>query len=244
VLALLALFVVLYGVANPLIFDWYWPSLNGAWLLVWFAGGLGWLHRSGAAWKWVAPALLALWWLGTAGSDGRDVARISKDVRPSEALSLGRNRDPAMRRIDTYREVAHWLDANTQGAVVASAEIGALGFYYSGAILDTCGLVSPAAVAFHPLPLERRGAAEISAIPRELVRSELPDYLVTMPVFAFKSLFGWDWFTRHYRVVKTFPLNLPPGLQLWGGREIAVYRLTGTAVGGDGSAGSSPAAAR
>ena len=147
---------------------------------------------------------------------------------PAEVLSLGRSLDPVARRIDTYREVAYWLNANTQNAVVASAEIGALGYYYVGEILDTCGLVSPAAVAFHPVPLDRRGSAEISAIPRELVRTELPDYVVSMPVFAYKSLFDWDWFASHYRLALTMPLDLPRGLDLWGGREIAIYGLTDT----------------
>jgi hypothetical protein len=70
--------------------------------------------------------------------------------------------------------------------------------------------------------------AEISAIPRELVQSELPDYVVSMHVFAYKTLFDWDWFARNYRVARTFPLVLPGGHPLWGGREVAVYRRTGS----------------
>lgn len=228
VLALLVLFVAFYGVSNPLIFEWYWPPLYAAWLLAWLAGGTGWFSRFGAVGRWVIGGLLATWWIGTLGSDASDLLRIAKramDVEGrADVLSLGRSRDPIVGRIHTYREVAHWLNSNTRDAVVASAEIGALGYHYVGAILDTCGLVSPAAVAFHPVPLAQRGMAEISAIPRELLRSELPDYVVTMPVFARKSLFEWDWFGRHYREVKTFSLDLAPGRQLWGGREIALFQ--------------------
>ncbi len=57
------------------------------------------------------------------------------------------------------------------GDRVAAAEIGALGYYWRGGVLDACGLVSPEALPFLPIRPDAAGYSTDGALDPEFVRA-------------------------------------------------------------------------
>jgi arabinofuranosyltransferase len=220
--ALLALFVLFYGISNPLLFTWYFPPLDCLWFVALTSGvvyAAAWLKRKGRRAVAAVPflGLLAL----VAGPALLPIRSRIATRRPPTDLKLESLADRS-RAVD-YRTTAEWLNRVVPpGDTVLSPEIGSLGYYYHGPVIDACGLVSPEALPFLPIPAgERNGLGGISL---ELVRHLRCDVVVTMQRFASRSLYPSDWFHQNYELVKQFPLKLP--LRLWtppGGDTIEVF---------------------
>jgi len=83
-------------------------------------------------------------------------------------------------RVQRYMEVGTLLDEIFPGARLMAAEIGGLGYSFRGTILDGVGLITPAAVKYHPL---RGSEAGIGGVPSGLVRELEPELIVSYPVF-------------------------------------------------------------
>jgi hypothetical protein len=99
-----------------------------------------------------------------------------------------------------YLLAAEFLrDKIEAGEVVAAPEIGALGYACGCSVLDTVGLISPAALSFYPAP-EQDGSANYS-VPVRLVEALKPDYLVTLDVFIRSSLLQDRGFQSIYREI-------------------------------------------
>jgi hypothetical protein len=219
--ALLALFVLFYAASNPLLFTWYFPPVECLWFAALASGivfAADWLsrrgrrtlaaiHVSGLLILTIVPALLPLHSRLTA-------SRPVTDLRIEFLADRSRTTD--------YRAVAEWLNQVVPaGDTVLSPEVGALGYYYRGPVIDACGLVSPEALPFLPVPEnERNGPGAISL---ELVKHLQPDVLVAMKKLSCRSLYPSDWFHQSYALVRQFPLKLP--LRLWapGGDTIEVF---------------------
>ncbi len=156
-----ALFAVFYagafGIANPLVFEWYRPPLALAATFAVVACAAR-LPRTGRA---AAAVLLA----GAAASH----------------VAAFRPYDPFARE-DVYARAAAALDLGP-GDTVAAPEIGALGWATRARVLDTTGLVSPAALAFSGRPENSGGA-----IPPRLLRESDAVALVTFDRFLAPSL--------------------------------------------------------
>ena len=198
--------VALYWYGNPMFFEWYWPAVQGTALLAVMLGGIA-LWRlvdarltasSSAAFKRAGP--LAYWaapvWLliVTIASYGDRAGGHSWSIRYVEE-------DGKRLRILTYRTIGEVLTKLTAGNdSVAVAEVGALGYYYKGRLIDACGLVSPEAIRFLPVPDEQRVSPAAGAVSVDFVRGTYPEWVVTMPVFAKKSLLESEWFSRYYRL--------------------------------------------
>jgi hypothetical protein len=144
-------------------------------------------------------------------------------------------------RTADYRTVAEWLNQVVPAAdTVLSPEVGSLGYYYRGPVIDACGLVSSEALPFLPVPSgERNGPGAVSL---ELVKHLRPDVVVAMKKLSCRSLYPSEWFHQSYALVRQFPLKLP--LRLWapGGDTIDVFFRRGgraaentrpAAIGGD-----------
>ena len=114
------------------------------------------------------------------------------------------DQDGTRLRILTYRTIGEQLTALTSGSgSIATPEVGALGYYFAGRMIDAAGLVSPEAIRFLPVPEEQRMGPAAGAISVELVRSTYPDWVVTMPIFAKNSLLQSDWFSKYYKLEAT-----------------------------------------
>jgi len=128
-----------------------------------------------------AAVLLAFWFIG-ARAYARDVAVIE-----SEMVTI-----------------AHWIDDNTpQDALVATHDIGALGYFADRSLLDLAGLISPEVIPFL-WDGDRLG---------EYLNVRGADYLVTFP----------DWYpTLTAPLTPIFQTETPYSPEL-GGENMAIY---------------------
>ena len=184
------LLIALYDYGNPMFFEWYWPAVLGTALPAVIVGSAA-LPR-GVRWGgpiWLA-ALTLVAYRDNASGQSKSIRFVTED-----ATRL---------RIVTYERIGKYLSALTGGHdSIAAAEVGALGYYYRGPMIDACGLVSPEAIQFLPVPPDQRAGAAVAAIPTDLIQSTNPDWVVTMPIFARESLMRSDWFAERYELVQT-----------------------------------------
>ncbi len=152
-----ALYFSAFAVANPLVFGWYHPPLTLAWTFVVVACAAH-LPR---AWRSAAAVLLA-------GSFAIHVVAF----RPY---------DPSGRE-DVFARAAAALALRPE-ETVAAPEIGALGWATRARVLDTTGLVSPAALAWRG-----RHESGFGLIPPRLLRETDANALVTLDIFLAPSL--------------------------------------------------------
>ncbi|HYE18931.1 MAG TPA: hypothetical protein VEA69_10835 [Tepidisphaeraceae bacterium] len=224
--AAFCLLLVLYGRGNPFMFEWYMPLLYVTALLgvaLPLIGLMAWARR------WMARSttspvlqrgcvlaaqLAGLIWLGFAAfADGMITGR----TWAAYAAIDGGERV----RILAYRTVAERLNAHIRpGDRVAAPEIGALGYYLRGRILDAVGLVSPEATPYHPVPTTQRSGPGSGMIPGDLIDARQPEWIVTMPTFAARSLFWRSTFESNYARWDAVALPEP----IWGSGEIVIYR--------------------
>ncbi len=219
--------LVFYALTNPLFMTWYRPlllvplfsvllALVGPSAGSWFErpyfqhnAGHAVSHHLKLALTFSAAAFfLAAQWHARYRSGGH--------IR-----SVYRDADPAALRVIAYLKTGQWLQGVDGQSVVASSEIGALGYSYCGPILDVCGLVSPQAIPYLPVPSDQRGAPEIGAISPALISDKRPKWIVTMDIFAAWGLYHEPWFSSLYEKVRSFPLPT----EIWGCRAIRVFRL-------------------
>lgn len=217
--ALLGGLVTLYGAGNPLIFEWYLPPLC-------VLGGLSlWAAlpaAAAAAFRRARSARPATGALATAGAllAAGVLLRWLTLGGPVETI----REDPARRRIEAYRQAAEILNRIPGDApVVAAPEVGSLGFHFRGRVLDACGLVTPEAHPFLPVPPDEREGPTAGAISADFVRATDPDFVVTLPHFASRSLGTSSWFRSAYEPIARIPLPLP----CWGSREVLVFGRSG-----------------
>jgi hypothetical protein len=75
------------------------------------------------------------------------------------------------------------------GARVMAPEIGAFGFSFKGRIIDAIGLVSPEALAFHPMKVpEERPAGFLGSVPVAFVEKEKPELMIGLRTFFTHTL--------------------------------------------------------
>ena len=239
---MLVVYTGFYTVTNPLFFEWYFPPLYAFLLMTLVGGGFAAAEAARSVLemkpeKYVrflqsvqkAAVPVVLIWLFAMWS----FSWLDRDARSN---GMGRGLDEAIIRVEAYRQCSEWImeDRKDENAVVLAPEIGAVGFYYDGPILDACGLVSPEAIKHLPVPDDQRGAPEIGAVPRGLVLEEQPEYMVTMHFFAYKSIIPDPWFQKNYELVKSVPLKMVRATSLWGVREIQIFRKRLEVVEGEG----------
>jgi hypothetical protein len=191
-------FYVVVGLRGVRLFPWYLVPIAPFYLLA-AAAGLARLSR-GFAFGWLGAAALVIWqvpaidWWQPLMPAGQDLGR--------EAL---------------YLTVGHDLAASLpDGALIAAPEIGALGWASNLRVLDTVGLVSPAALPYYPLPADQ--FVTDSAIPARLITDRQPDAVVTLDAFAQRSLLTDAAFQRDYRLEAEYPASV------WQSHELLLFR--------------------
>lgn len=130
-------------------------------------------------------------------------------------------------RVRRYLEVGAELGRRWPGATLVSSEIGALGFAFTGRLVDGAGLVSPEALKYHPMQVgAERAFGFVGAIPPGFVAEVRPELIVSLETFV--EAFERSGPREAYRVERT-PIYVAedlarvPDAELWGSRSLNVY---------------------
>ncbi|MBV9582035.1 MAG: hypothetical protein JO057_25925, partial [Chloroflexi bacterium] len=200
--ALYVTFYVSVGLRGVRLFPWYLVPIEPLYLL---GAAAGLARLGGARRAWLA-AVLVVWqlpaidWHQPLLPAGQDLAR--------EQL---------------YLSVGHQLASSLPGnAEIAAPEIGALGYASNLRVLDTVGLVSPSALPYYPLPADE--LVTDNAIPARLIDDQRPDAVVTLDVFADRSLLDDPTFQGEYQLVASYPSHV------WQSQSLLVFRKTQASV--------------
>jgi hypothetical protein len=189
-------FYAVVGLRGVRVFPWYLVPLIPFYLL----GAASGLARLGQLrGSWVAVGLL-VWQLPAI------------DWQQAPLLPSGESLWRETLLLDVGRELAGSLPPD---AVVAAPEIGALGYASNLRILDTVGLVSPAALPYYPLPPEQ--LATDNAIPAPLIEDQQPAAVVTMDAFAARSLLPDPAFQAAYRLERAYEAPV------WASQQLLVF---------------------
>jgi hypothetical protein len=222
---LFALFIIFYSVTNAAVSPWYLPTVYTVWLILLLVGTpitMDWLSRRwcprglGGGWitslRYVPLALVLVF----SNVDGIREMRANQWIPKPSSIRL---------RVVGYERAARWMNLHfPQGTRVAAPEIGALGYYWDGPVLDVCGLVSSEALPFLPVPDDQRDSPYVGAISSELVEILRPDAIATLAIFARRSLLATAWFHTMYELVHREPLPET----VWESPDVLIYRLRHT----------------
>lgn len=202
-----ALYLALYAVANPPVWEWYaLPIVVPAIILT--SSGLFYgmrvaLRSLGITVRILPGIFVAL--LMIVGSAGAVEIRhtLSTDVRIGREL--------------IYKAIAQQLSHHVSiQTKVAAPEIGALGYYLPTAvILDTQGLVSPISIR-HQQMMQGEGMVN-GSVPLSLIVEELPEFIVAPESLIRYSLLDSQWFSTNYHQIMSFDSNV------WGSSGILVF---------------------
>ncbi len=198
-----------YSLGNPLLAGWYYPALYLFWFLTVFLGIPALIshiadrvsHVSVSQWKRplknAAVAVLIIFFSWNTYKVYRS---------HPEGLASALQNDARRLRTQVYLQAGDWLNLNAHDKTAVSPEIGALGYAFRGKLLDSCGLVTPEALPFIPVPENERISPGLSAISSNFVMTLKPDLIVTLNCFAAASLFRSNDFNESYKLWKSFPL--------------------------------------
>jgi arabinofuranosyltransferase len=202
-------YLLVFALANPLIFRWYLTPPLPIFFLGIFAG----VERISHDLNW-RPIFYAFAVLAAA------LSLNGWSIRPDHGP---RRPAPEMAYIELellYTRVAEFLVPDLQpGDVLAAGDIGALGYYTRARILDTIGLISAQSLPYYPLP---ESSYVINyAIPKDLILDLEPDYLVTLEVYGRNDLLKDAAFLHAYTLKETFPTDI------YGSDGMLVFEKTG-----------------
>jgi hypothetical protein len=193
-------YIAAFSIANPLIFRWYVvPPLPGLMLSL----GIGaWSVISGLQKRAprirsltpVALGMLGIFWILTSLS--------AWTLHPDQGAPYPAPR-MAFNGIElNYEGVARRLVTDygvTPQTIVASADIGTIGYFTRAQIIDTVGLVTPALSKYYPFPRDILVPGQNYAITPQLILDTQPEYFISMEAFvrlgleqnpAFKAQYG------------------------------------------------------
>ena len=197
-------FLVIFSVANPLIFRWYLAEplpfymlsiligvgefsqdvaqsdmLHGSVLAKPLAARVGWALVA----VWVVAVLGAGWVLHpTSGAD-----------RPAPEMAT-------VRLEEAYTGVARRLAPEVnRSTVVAAGDVGALGYFLDAHILDLVGLNSKEVTQYFPLPAAMYVINY--AVPPGAVFAAMPEYVVLLEVYGRNGLLKESRFAQAYDLV-------------------------------------------
>lgn len=205
------LYIVIFSVANPLIFRWYTapplPALclsifMGVWVIISSIGvkkGEAVPHTSRLL---PVVGIIALLWVFTSVS-GWVLHPDHGNDRPAP--------DMAWHQIELYyQDIGTQLREEygvTPTTVVASGDIGAIGYFSRAFILDTVGLVTPSVSSYYPIPADLIPEGQNYAIPPQLILDEQPAYLVAMESMVRLGLEQNPTFKSEYTLIRDIPTN-------------------------------------
>jgi hypothetical protein len=130
-------------------------------------------------------------------------------------------------RVQRYLEVGKVLYAVYPNARLLTSEIGGLGYTFKGEIIDGVGLITPRALAYHPMKVpEQRQSGIVGAIPAAFVEKEMPELVVSYSLFVqeFDSSIYREQYTKIAIPSFSTYWESKTGLSdIWGNSELFIY---------------------
>jgi hypothetical protein len=106
-----------------------------------------------------------------------------------------------------YRQAAAVVSPlMSEGSVLAAGDVGVLGFYTPGRILDTVGLNSPVALNYYPL--DEQNYVINYAVAPALIMDEKPDFVVILEVYGRNGLLKDPRFSQQYQLIKKIDTDM------------------------------------
>jgi len=202
------LYLVVFAAANPLLFRWYLTPPLPVYFLGIFLG----VARIGADLKSRIPLVLLT-------SFALLTTAAAWTLRPDHGPGRPAPRMAYIRLELLYEQAADFLEGLVQpGQVVASADIGALGFRTQAPILDLLGLISPQVQEYYPVP-ETMYVINFAVAPEAVLRFR-PDFVVLLEVYGRQGLLLDPRFLEAYQLMATLPTDV------YGSRSMLIYRLS------------------
>lgn len=190
------LYLAVFALANPLLFRWYLTPPLPAYFLGIFIGAAR-ISRDVKS-----PIPLFLFAALALGSTA-NAWTLSPDHGPARPA-------PKMAFIKLellYQEASERLQSQlSEQDVLASADIGALGYYSGARILDLLGLISPEATRYYPAP-ESMYVVNF-AVPPAVVTDLKPDAVVILEVYGRKGLLLDPDFQSSYDLTDQLPTDI------------------------------------
>lgn len=199
-------YFLLISIANPYLFPWYlaWFALVPSILIpVLFLKLVALKKEQGNKKNAIIASVLIVYLLG--------LQLIQQPTRPVAGLpAITFFWSGAYKRLIIYRKAAEHakrLDPEEK-SVLGAPEIGVLGHYYRGPILDLGGLVSNGVIKYAPPSQDIRVGTSLFSIIPETIEDLKPRFLVTDGFFGQKGLYKQKFFKYEYRVAEFFPHKL------------------------------------
>jgi hypothetical protein len=223
------IYLIVFSAANPLIFRWYVAAPMPGYMLGIIAGAWSLIELIQQTAKKtpivpVAVALLALLWGGMSiNAWDQHPDHIPEQIKSMPSINLylvmsklQQDHEPdrpapnmAWHQIEIlYEQVGNELRESygvTPEIRVASADIGAVGYFSRATIVDTVGLVTPALSKYYPVAPGLIAKDQNYAIPPQLIKDTQPAYLVTMEAFVRNGLEQDPEFKATYQLIKEIP---------------------------------------
>jgi arabinofuranosyltransferase len=194
------LYLVTFALPNPLIFRWYLTPPLPAYFLFILLGLEGVLQKIAFSWKkTLILGVLFILPLAPTLSDWR----IHPDHGPDRPAP-----EMAFIKLELlYRQAAAKLfPLMDEHSLLAAGDVGVLGFYTPGRILDTVGLNSPVSTRYYPLPPEQY--AINYAIPAQLILDQQPDFVVLLEVYGRSTLLKDSRFLQEYHLLEKIDTDM------------------------------------
>lgn len=116
----------------------------------------------------------------------------------------------AFQRLLIYKKAALAIKEDDPSTIsdIASPEVGVIGHYYPGPILDLGGLVCDNVLKYGPPPKEIQVGTGLFSIIPKIIEDMKPRYIITDASFATSGLLKEPWFFQNYQQFKFYPLQL------------------------------------